>query len=92
MLAGGPALYLAGEVLFRIRMIASINLKRVIASGLLCAVGALLAQAPALWLALAVCLILAGLAAWEYDAFGLPPLPRTLPGRGAAVVLSQAPE
>jgi low temperature requirement protein LtrA len=78
MLAGGPALYLAGEVLFRIRMIGSVNLKRVIVTLALCVVSLVLPALPALALAGDVTGVLAVLAVWEYDALGLAPLPRQL--------------
>ncbi|MGA9859943.1 MAG: low temperature requirement protein A [Solirubrobacteraceae bacterium] len=75
MLAGGPALFLAGEVLFRVRMTGSISPKRVIACVLLCLLAVLLRPLPALVVAGAVSLLLTGLAVWEYDALALPPMP-----------------
>ena len=75
MLAGGPALYLAGEVLFRIRMIGSVNLKRVIATLVLCVLGLALNSLPALVLAGAVAAVLAALAVWEHEALALAPRP-----------------
>jgi low temperature requirement protein LtrA len=78
MLAGGPALYIGGEALFRVRMIQSVNLKRVIAAAALCLLGLALHDAPALLLAGAVALLLVGLAAWESDAVSLPPAPRAV--------------
>ena len=78
MLTGGPALYVAGEALFRVRMIASVNLKRVIIAAALCLLGLVLHGASALLLAGGVALLLVGLAVWESDLVSLPPAPRTV--------------
>ena len=67
MLAGGPALFLLGEVLFRLRMIGSLNRKRLLTALGLCAVGVVAQQLPALALAGLVGAVLTGLAAWESD-------------------------
>ncbi len=67
MTVGGPALYLAGETLFRVRMIGSANPKRIIAVlalGVLAAVGAGLS---ALALSGCVASVLTALSLWEYE-------------------------
>jgi low temperature requirement protein LtrA len=66
MLVGGPALYLAGESLFRLRMIGSVSFKRVASVLALCALGALADVTSALVLASCVTAVLAGLALAEY--------------------------
>jgi hypothetical protein len=71
-------------------MIASINIKRTLAAVLLCGLGAALRPLPAFWLAIAVCLVLAGLAVWEYDAFALPPLPRPVRRRPNTEISEEA--
>jgi low temperature requirement protein LtrA len=67
MLAGGPALFLLGEVLFRLRMIGSLSRKRLFTALGLCAIGIVARQLPALALAGLVAAVLTGLAAREYD-------------------------
>ncbi len=67
MLVGGPALYLTGETLFRVRMIGSVNPKRVITIALLCALGALGSHVSTFALALCVTGALTGLALAEYE-------------------------
>lgn len=67
MLAGGPALFLLGEVLFRLRMIGSLSRKRLFTALGLCALGIVARQLPALALAGLVAAVLTGLAAREYD-------------------------
>jgi low temperature requirement protein LtrA len=67
MTVGGPALYLVGETLFRVRMIGSANPKRitaVLALGLLAAVGNGLS---ALALSGCVAAALTALSLWEYE-------------------------
>jgi low temperature requirement protein LtrA len=67
MTVGGPALYLAGETLFRLRMIRSVNPKRiatVIALGVLAAFGNGLS---ALALSGCVAALLIGLSLWEQE-------------------------
>jgi low temperature requirement protein LtrA len=67
MTVGGPALYLLGETMFRVRMIGSANPKRivaVIALGILAAVGNGLS---ALALSGSVAAILTALGLWEYE-------------------------
>jgi low temperature requirement protein LtrA len=65
MITGGPALYLAGEVLFRLRMVGSWSRKRAAAAVALCATGVLASAAPALAVGLLVTAVLSGLAIWE---------------------------
>lgn len=67
MLVGGPALYLIGESLFRLRMIGSLNPKRVTCVVALCALGALGSSVSAFVLAVGVTVLLTGLALSEYD-------------------------
>jgi low temperature requirement protein LtrA len=67
MTVGGPALYLAGETLFRLRMIGSVNPKRiaaVLALGLLAAAGNGLS---AVALSGSVAAVLTALNLWEYE-------------------------
>lgn len=67
MAVGGPALYLLGETLFRVRMIGSANPKRimaVLALGLLAAFGNGLS---ALALSAGVAAVLTALSLWEYQ-------------------------
>jgi low temperature requirement protein LtrA len=66
MTVGGPAVYLFGESLFRLRMIQSVNPKRIAAVLALCSLGAAGAFISSLALAGAVVAVLVGLAAWEY--------------------------
>jgi low temperature requirement protein LtrA len=75
MLVGGPALYLLGESLFRLRMIGSVSPKRVGAVLGLCALGVLGDAVSAFVLALCVTGVLTGLALAEYE-----PLARRLRG------------
>lgn len=67
MLAGGPAMFLLGEVLFRVRMTGSVSRKRLLAALGLCVVGVVAQDLPALALAGLVTAVLTGLAASEYD-------------------------
>jgi len=76
MLVGGPALYLTGEVLFRVRMIGSVNHKRVAAVLGLCVLGVVTAGLPALAVAGLVAALLTGLALWESEGFSWPSLRR----------------
>jgi low temperature requirement protein LtrA len=79
MLIGGPAMYLAGESLFRLRMIGSVSAKRVGAVVALCGLGAVAHLVSALVLASCVTAVLSGLAISEYE-----PLKRRLQGEAAA--------
>lgn len=79
MLVGGPALYLAGESLFRLRMVGSVSPKRVTAVLALCALGALGSLVSTLALAFCVTGALTVLALSEYE-----PLLARLRGGGAA--------
>ncbi|HSO99578.1 MAG TPA: low temperature requirement protein A [Solirubrobacteraceae bacterium] len=65
MLAGGPALFLAGEVLFRIRMTASVGRPRVVAVVGLLVAGVLAGGGSALLVGAAVVSVLSALALWE---------------------------
>ena len=67
MLVGGPALYLAGETLFRLRMIGSVSPKRVLTVAALCLVGLIAGgELPALALSAIVTAVLSGLAWTEH--------------------------
>ena len=65
MLLGGPALYLLGEALFRLRMIGSISRKRVVTIVVLCLLVLINSRVTALALCIIVTMLLAGLAALE---------------------------
>jgi low temperature requirement protein LtrA len=78
MLIGGPALYLAGESLFRLRMIGSVSAKRIGAVVALGLVGSLADTVSALLLASCVTTVLGALALTEYE-----PLLRRLRKRAA---------
>jgi low temperature requirement protein LtrA len=67
MLVGGPALYLVGESLFRLRMIASVSAKRVAAVVVIAALAALGGTLSILALALCVSGVLTALALSEYE-------------------------
>ena len=64
-LCGGVALYLAGQVAFRLRLLGSIAYANLIAIGPLIVLCALGSGLPAWCLALAISLVLAVLCAWE---------------------------
>jgi low temperature requirement protein LtrA len=68
MMVGGPALYLAGESLFRLRMIGSVNTKRVATVVALCFLGLPAGSVSALLVSIGVALLLVALALWEYRA------------------------
>jgi len=63
---GGPALYLFGESMFRLRMIGSVSPKRIGTVIALCALGMLAAIAPAIAVSAAVAAVLSALAIWEW--------------------------
>ena len=65
MTVGGPALYLLGESLFRLRMIGSVNPKRLTAVLALCVLGAVAGDLSAIVLTGAVGVLLTTLAVWE---------------------------
>jgi len=67
MLAGGPALYLAGESMFRVRMIGSVSPKRAGTVAALCLLAVLGGSLTAIALASAATAILTALAVWEYE-------------------------
>jgi low temperature requirement protein LtrA len=77
MMVGGPAVYLVGETLFRLRMIGTACPKRVTCILALCALGLLAGGLPALALSGAVAAVLTALALWEYE-----PLRARLAARG----------
>ena len=62
---GGPALFLVGETLFRLRMIGSVSPKRVAAVGALVLLAAIATVVSALALSGAVAAVLVALAIWE---------------------------
>jgi low temperature requirement protein LtrA len=68
MVLGGPALYLLGESLFRLRMTATINPRRLVAVAVLVGLAALAPHVSALALAALVCGLLAALALTEWRA------------------------
>ena len=74
MTVGGPALYLTGETLFRLRMIGSVSPKRVLAIIALAVFGAAGGTLSALAVTVGVAILLVALAAWEY-----PPVPAIRP-------------
>jgi low temperature requirement protein LtrA len=63
----GPAIFLLGEVCFRVRMIGVLNRKRVTAIVALAALGVVATAVPAFVLGLLVLALLIGLALWEYE-------------------------
>jgi len=67
MLIGGPAVYLLGETLFRLRMIGSVSPKRLGTVAALGALGLLGRDLSALALSGGVALVLTALAVWEYQ-------------------------
>jgi low temperature requirement protein LtrA len=73
---GGPALYLLGESLFRWRMTATANPKRLAVAGLLVALALVGGHVSALLLSAVVAALLTALALWELRAPGGTPVPR----------------
>ncbi|MBA3808089.1 MAG: low temperature requirement protein A [Solirubrobacterales bacterium] len=67
MMVGGPALYLAGESLFRLRMIGSVNPKRVTVVSAFALLGVLADLLSALTVSGVVAALLSALALWEYE-------------------------
>ena len=65
MLVGGPALFLAAENMFRLRMIGSIGSKRAVAVAALCLAGVAASALPALAVGAIVAGLLTLLALWE---------------------------
>ena len=65
MVLGGPALYLLGESLFRLRMIGSVSPKRIGTIVLLCVLLALAPHVTALELSVIVAAVVTALAFWE---------------------------
>ena len=71
MMVGGPALYLVGESLVRLRMRSSLSRRRLLAVIALVLLGVLGRQLPALALSAGVAAILAVLTAWDRER-GMP--------------------
>ena len=65
MLLGGPAIYLLGETLFRLRMIGTVSRKRLVTVAILCLLVLINSRVTALTLCIIVTLVLSGLAALE---------------------------
>jgi low temperature requirement protein LtrA len=76
MVLGGPALYLLGESLFRWRMTATANPKRLGVAGLLVALALVGGHISALLLSALAAALLTALAVWELRAPGPAPVPR----------------
>jgi low temperature requirement protein LtrA len=76
MVLGGPALYLVGESLFRLRIAGAANAKRLALAALLVLLVPLGTQVSALALSTTVAALLTGLALWELRT------PADLPGLG----------
>jgi low temperature requirement protein LtrA len=70
MTLGGPALYLLGETLFRVRMIRSVNPKRIACVIALGALAVVAGELSALALSAAVAALLTALGIWEYESPG----------------------
>ncbi len=85
MLVGGPAVYLAGENLFRLRMIGSVGRKRVVAVVALGAAGILAGGLPALAVGGIVAGLLTALALWESVSSW------RMPSRGRARLATEVP-
>ena len=64
-IVAGPAVYLLGHVLFRLRMAGSLSVKRLLGALACLAVGALGPVAPGIVLAALLVLVLIGVIAWE---------------------------
>jgi low temperature requirement protein LtrA len=76
MMLGGPALYLLGESLFRWRMTATANRKRLAVAGLLVVLALVGGHVSALLLSAVVAALLAVLALWELRTPGTTPVAR----------------
>lgn len=63
----GPIVYLTGELLFRYRMIATSNPKRVAAIGVLLVMGVIATHVSAIVLGLLIAGVLTALSIWEYE-------------------------
>ncbi|MFZ0088715.1 MAG: low temperature requirement protein A, partial [Solirubrobacteraceae bacterium] len=85
MTVGGPAVYLLGETLFRLRMIGSVSPKRVATVLALAVIGVFGGRLPALAMAGAVTAVLTLLCLAEYE-----PLVARLRGRERAEALSES--
>ncbi|HTU84036.1 MAG TPA: low temperature requirement protein A [Solirubrobacteraceae bacterium] len=67
MTVAGPAVYLLGESLVRLRMISSLSPQRLLAVAALALLGVLGRDLPASWLSVGVALILVGLTIWDHE-------------------------
>ena len=83
MVLGGPALFLLAESLFRLRMIGSVNPKRLTAIAALAALGLVAGSVSALALSAMAVAVLVALAWWEAQARGESPR-----SRGSAALVS----
>jgi len=64
---GGPALYLFGESMFRLRMIGSVSPKRIGTVAVICLLGVPAAYVSAIVISAALAAVLTGLATWEWS-------------------------
>ncbi|MEP6952695.1 MAG: low temperature requirement protein A [Solirubrobacteraceae bacterium] len=80
MVLGGPALFLFGETLFRVRMIGSANGKRVATIVVLALLWPLAGSVSALVLTAIVAAVLTALALWEYEPLQVGRRPRAATG------------
>jgi low temperature requirement protein LtrA len=69
MMVGGPAVYLIGEALVRLRMISSISPQRLLAVTALVLLGLVGRELPALALSGAVAVVLVALTVWDHEHF-----------------------
>jgi hypothetical protein len=67
MMVAGPALYLAGESLVRLRMISSLSPQRLLTMAALGLLGVFGHDLPALALSAGVATILTGLTVWDHE-------------------------
>jgi low temperature requirement protein LtrA len=75
MMVAGPALYLLGESLVRLRMIGSMSRQRPLTVVALVLLGVLGRHLPAIALSAGVATILAALTVWDHEAKRSPPFP-----------------
>jgi low temperature requirement protein LtrA len=68
MVLGGPALYLVGESLFRLRVTGAANVERLAVAAILMALAPVGSQISALALSATVAALLSALALWELRA------------------------
>ena len=84
MTVGGPMLYLGGETLFRLRMIGSVNPKRVACLAALGVLGVAGSGLPAVALSGTVAVLLTALGVWEYAPVRVAAAVDAPPPRGSA--------